>query len=946
MKHKTNTAKRMAAAALSACMLCSVTVAVLPAVSLTAFAGEELGNNTFENQLVRPWQLMENGAAMLKGSIVDGAYQVQIVNPGGAARGGESRWDAQFRHRQLILEEGHEYHVQAEVTADHDGEIYTKIGDTNAPYDEIWHNGYALNEGGSDEWKCMPVKAGETLKIDSTFISGKDCFYAEWAWQFGGAGETQETDCFPGGTTLTFDNLYLTDLTDDQTDWTWRKEPKKEAIQVNQIGYFTNLRKQATFGYSMSIDEPQPFSILRNAREVYQGTTIPMGFDEDSGEYVHLIDFSAFCTPGEYTLQCGANGFYGNSLPFRIGDDIYDGVMTNAVNYFYQNRSGMDISADFITSQGKNETKEALERAGGHDPETALIQSKWQKSYSADGTDVEDGNGTLDEKGGWYDGAGNTKWVTQGGISVWTLQNLYERTLKKNGAEKFQDGSGVVVVPETDNKIPDLLDEAKYELDWMFKMLVPGDYSMTYDIGEGKDTGKYENMVFSKVSDHYNVSPLVSIYDPLKIKRVISPPTTEATLQVAAVAAQAARLFRPYDADYADLCLKNAERCFAAAQANPALYTMPAVMATFSPDAAFKTEDEFYWAACELFATTRDSKYLTLLTAYENALTLPTSLEPQTMQGALDSYGPTFASFDMERTAGLGTLSLFLNQDGLSKTQTKQLSDSLLKAADTYIAKENEQGYGLPYQASTMIDRLSDDEPTTITSYEYGSNGIVTNNAIVMAYAYDLTKDVTYLNGVLSAADYLFGRNTTGHSYVTGYGDSKWSVNAPHHRFWLHALASDLPSAPNGVLVNGPTAWVLKDQDAYDSGLTVETTAPQACYSDNAETWSCNSANLEFNAPFVWMMSFLEDEAASCDYKQPVTLPLYGDINNDTIISITDAVLLARFVAQDDDIHLSQAGVKNADVDGDAEITSLDVSQICRFLAGLTAIDAPRTTTS
>ena len=41
------------------------------------------------------------------------------------------------------------------------------------------------------------------------------------------------------------------------------------------------------------------------------------------------------------------------SHEFRIGDDIYDGVLKNALNYYYQNRSGMEIDSTYITSGDK-----------------------------------------------------------------------------------------------------------------------------------------------------------------------------------------------------------------------------------------------------------------------------------------------------------------------------------------------------------------------------------------------------------------------------------------------------------------------------------------------------------------------------------------------------------------------------------------------------------------
>ncbi len=157
------------------------------------------------------------------------------------------------------------------------------------------------------------------------------------------------------------------------------------------------------------------------------------------------------------------------------------------MNYFYQNRAGVDISADYITSQGKNASKSKLECKAGHNPDQAFIQTKWVRNYADDGSDVE-ADLTIDCTGGWYEGNDYSKYVPNGAISVWMLQNMYERALSgenNSDVKKFADNSGTVVIPEAGNKYPDLLDEARVELEWMFKMLVPSDYEMSvYDAND------------------------------------------------------------------------------------------------------------------------------------------------------------------------------------------------------------------------------------------------------------------------------------------------------------------------------------------------------------------------------------------------------------------------------------------------------------------------------
>ncbi len=941
--------KIVTASAVSACMVVNATAAMLPSFSLTAFAGEEVGNNTFDGGVGLPWHICESGPGKLKFDIDNGSYNVTIVEKGGAAMGGESRWDCQFRHRGLVMESGHEYTVKAEVTASNSGQIYTKIGDSGSPYREVWHNGYGGAELGQG-WNCMNVTANQTLKIDSTFTCTENIEVGEWAWQFGGAGEHQSTDCFPNGTLLKFDNLYLTDNTDNVTDWYVRHpvdEIQENNVHVNQIGYYTGLSKKATLHFDDEASyksAAQTFEILdASGKSVYTGTSTPMGYDNDSGMYVHVLDFTDFKTEGTgYTISCDG----GTSYAFDISNKIYDGVLTNAVNYYYQNRSGIEIQSQYITSAGEGQTASDLAHKSGHNPDTAYIQTAWIKSYKADGSDVHKSAGSLDGTGGWYDAGDHGKYVVNGGISVWTLQNMYERTLNddnNSSATKFDDKGSIVVIPEANNGIPDILDETRVELEWFFKMIVDSDYSMTYDLDYGKDTKKYENMVYHKLHDHKWTGLAVLPYgyeEDWGTIRIVKPPSTAATLNLVACAAQAARLYEDIDSAFAAECLANAKKCYEAAKLNPELY---AVLDQAIGGGAYgdnEVRDDFYWAACELYATTGDATYLSDLSAYSGAFVLPSDLSGGENNGS-------FGSFNWGCTAGLGTISLYLNPDGLSADQVAKVEDSITAAADKYVAKENEQGFGIPYQGATFTDAINigvdeNGNLIEIDGYEWGSNSFVINNAIVMAYAYDITDDTKYIDGVSTALDYIFGRNALDFSYVTGYGD--YHCENPHHRFWSYELDPTFPLAPAGVLSGGANSGM---QDPYirGAGYKMGNVPPQLCYIDSVESWSTNEVTINWNAPFAWVMSFMEDEAPLADSEGNTgeeTETLYGDVNCDGTVNVADLVLLSRFVSQDSTLTagtVSAQGKINGNVNlADDGINADDITGISMYLASMSSL--------
>ena len=939
--------KRVASGIVTATMLASASIAVLPGMAMTASAGELLGMTDFDDGVGLPWHTCVTQPAQLNFSISGGTYNIEIVENGGIDVGGASRWDAQFRHRKLRLRSGDVYTVKAEITADATGSIYTKIGDLSGNV-EIWHNGMGDNQGRfssefNSTWDPIPVTANQTLIIDSTFTSTKDMEVAEWAFHFGGAGEHQSTDCMPNGATLKFDNMSLVNETRDDDDYTPPAEAPEYGVHGNQVGYYTNLNKKATYHATSSFNG-QKVSIIdaKSGKEVYSGTAVGGSkLDKDSGFYTAVFDFSEFTTPGTYYFA--TSGTTRDSYDFVIGDDIYDGVLTDAVNYFYQNRSGIAKDAAYITSTGENDSKEILADKAGHNPDTAYIQNAWIKAYKNDGSDVQKSNGQITATGGWYDAGDHGKYVVNGGIAVWTLQNMYEWSLNENNntsADKFADKSGVVVVPEAGNGAPDILDETKVELDWFFDMLVPSTYSMKYDttMCGGKDTKQYTDMVFHKLHDSKWTGLAVHAWDYMDSKdwagitRIVKPPSTAATLNVAASAAQAARLWEKYDAAYAKECLEMAERTYTAAKANPELYAPLDQAIGGGAYGDNNVADDFYWAACELYITTGDSKYLTDLESYKEAYQLVYSLDGGENSGS-------FTSFNWGNTAGLGTLSLYLNADKVA-SKADAIADSIVAAADAYVAKEAEQGFGIPYQGTAFEDPVNLGPGVVVEGYEWGSNSMVVNNAIVMAYAYSATGDAKYLNGVSEAMDYIFGRNAMDFSYITGYG-TYHCIN-PHHRFWSHELDSEFPYAPAGVMSGGPNAG-MQDPYVAGAGYVRGKVASQLCYVDSIEAWSVNEVTINWNSPFAWVMSFMEDEAnGEIDPPTPGTDPgddpqasLYGDVNCDGVVKIDDVVLLNRYVAEDTTINVTPQGVLNADCAYTGKIDSDDSTAILQYLAGL-----------
>ena len=1010
--HKTF-GKKIASGLMATAMAVSAATAVI--APMGAFAGDQLGQSTFDEGIGLPWHTCETNPAKQTFEITGGTYNVTLES----IHGPESRWDLQLRHRGLKIEAGHTYKIHWEVEASNAGQMYTKLGDYSGKK-EVWHNN--MSDGQFDQtWDCVQISQGKN-SFDATFTATDTIEVAEWAFHYGGKGEHQPVDCFPEKTVLKFDNLTLEDTTSDSNDFDKTNEfgviRPKSNVRLNQVGYYPNLNKKAS--YVTDASSPLEFEIRdASGSAVYTGTSTVFGSDpnsgtgategdkkKDSGANVHILDFSDFTTPGVYTIfvkdttgvsgtQSGAkeaaydtkmegdkvvwdNWVTGlsytmnESHEFRIDENIYDeGLLKNSLNYFYQNRSGVPIESQYITS-GDASTLSHSQSA--HKPDNAYVQSKWVKSYAGDFSDG-DKTYSIDGVGGWYDAGDHGKYVVNGGISVWTLQNAYEISKKNGNDAKWTDGT--IAIPENGDKNPDILDEARVELEFMLNMMV-----------DSKDPywGKYEGMVYHKLHDHKWTGLATTPWDYAEewgTVRIVKPPTFAASYNLAATAAQAARLWKGYDDAFADKCLAAAKKAYEAANKNMYAYDDTEVTTdngtkttkeNVNPTSLYGpldqaigggaygdsyVDDDRYWAACELYATTGDDTYYNDLKGYVNpndstgndkAFSLTTNL------GGGENNG-SFSSFNWGCTSGLGTLSLYLS-DKTSDADRATIEASIASAADEYIEQMSKEGMGIPYREATFEDGVNIGAGIKVTGYEWGSNSFVINNAIVMAYAYDSTKDSKYINGAAEALDYIYGRNGLDFSYVSGYGYT--SLTYPHHRFWSHGIDPNFPLAPAGVLSGGPGAGM---QDPYIGGLGYKrgTLANQKCYVDNAEAWSVNEVTINWNSPLVWMSAFMLDEAAKAtnDPNGKPTKPtqgssdstgdkdiLWGDANVDGEVNISDAVLIMQSISNPGEYPVTEQGQLNGDViDNGSKLTNMDALAIQMSQAKLISTsDFPMTT--
>ncbi|NJP65185.1 glycoside hydrolase family 9 protein [Streptomyces spiramenti] len=680
-------------------------------------------------------------------------------------------WDVIIGHNSIYLPRGGSYTLKFRARADNGANIALQV----APFDNPRNETYLAK---------YPTLTTSWRQYEYTFdIDFSDSYVlSQLQFRLGGSSESYR---------FCMDDVSLNgDPYEPSAD-------TGPAIKVNQHGYLPDGPKRATV---ITPDTGRlPWALRRvGGSTVATGRTTPAGHDGSVGARVHALDFSDVRNTGRFELVVDGE----KSYPFDIRADLYDALRVDSMRFFYPNRSGIAIDGAIAGPEYARPAGHVASSPGGGD---TRVPCQTPKSYMDNWTC----DYTLDVTGGWYDAGDHGKYVVNGGIATYQLLSAWERAVAEGTQARL--GDSTLAIPERGNGVPDILDEARWNLEFMLKMQVPSDKPLS-------------GMVHHKVHDEsWTGPPMLPHQDPKK--RQLHRPSTAATLNLAAVAAQGSRIFAEIDPDFAEELETAAIRAYSAAERNQGLHAPREDRAGGGPYADDDVSDEIYWASAQLYLTTKSDKYLDAVRAsrYHKA-------------GAAFNHN----GFYWGSVAALAQLDLARFGNDLS--EQNDIRTWVSRAADRLIAFQQAERFGQAYT------------PTT-GKYDWGSNASMLNNQVVLATAYDLTGETKYADAVFEAFDYLMGRNGLGQSYITGYGtnDSK----NQHSRWYARSLDATLPNPPVGSVSGGPNSSL---QDPLAASW-LHGCAPQLCYVDNIEAWSVNEITINWNSALAWVSSFAADAA-------------------------------------------------------------------------------------
>ena len=507
------------------------------------------------------------------------------------------------------------------------------------------------------------------------------------------------------------------------------------AIRVNKMGYLTDDLKKAVVmipqGTTPDVSNITIVDIMTG-----KATTPDKIAEAPAWEPMgtcYTVDFTSLKTPGRYVIK----GAGAESPEFGIGDDVYTGANEIPLYYMRQQRCGFNPVLNSKCHQ--------------HDGFLVL-------SGADDGKHV-------DVTGGWHDASDYLQYLTTSANAVFQMLFAYQQN-PGIWADRF-DAAGL----PGKNGVPDILDEARWGLEWMMKMNPsdtlflnqiaddrdhrfgghPAQDNVDYGMGAGKDRPVYpcSGKPYGLMGNLNDSKGLAS-----SVGKFSSSFST------------GAEVFRNIDPAFAAELERRAGVAYEVAKANPgACQTAPCVSPYYYEEDNWV--DDMELAAIKRYHATGDTKYRQDAIDYGR-------MEPVTpWMGADSAHHYQWYPF-------INIGHALLAQDG-----ERKVSDEFIRNIKSGLDRVKERGAGNVFMAGVPFIWCSNNLTVALVTQ-------------AMLYR-ELTGDDSYLDLETAARDWLFGLNPWGQSMIIGLPETGGYPEDPHS-----PLHKQCGTALTGGLVDGP----------------------------------------------------------------------------------------------------------------------------------------------
>jgi hypothetical protein len=567
-------------------------------------------------------------------------------------------------------------------------------------------------------------------------------------------------------------------------------------VRINQVGYLPQDLKVAVF-----ISEKSTKSKLFQVKDAKTNGIVLKGegFAANAGRWgmkqALRLDFSALKTNGKYYIEC--NG--AKSPVFDINPQVYDGAADFILNYMRQQQCGYNPYLDTLCHQ--------------HD------------GYIVDHPTLT--GQKIDVRGGWHDASDYLQYLTTSANAVFQMLFAWQQTPDTTIFKDCYDAMG----RKGANGIPDILDEARWGLDWMVRMN-PDSALMFNQIADDRDHANFRNPAHDKVDYGYGpglgrpVYPITGAPQGLRQYKNRSTGVSSSAAKYASAFALGSTIFKAIDPAFAEILHAKTSPAYGYAEAIPGNNQTACTVSPY-----FYEEDN--WV---------DDLELAAATQY-NLTQTPFWLKKADYWGQLEEITPW-----ME----------------LGRARHYQFYP-FVNLGHYYLAKSNDQAVGEKYKAfmkrglESLKKRATENDDPFMNGipYIWCSNNL-TVGALTQAMLYhEVSGDGAFLEMEAALRDWLLGCNPWGTSMICGYPAHGDFPSKPHSY-----ISEMLHEVPNGGLVDGPIYKPI-----YESLLGIhlqyeDTYAPfqfgPAVYHDDPGDYSSNEPTMDGTASLSYFLSAMQ----------------------------------------------------------------------------------------
>lgn len=569
--------------------------------------------------------------------------------------------------------------------------------------------------------------------------------------------------------------------------------PKGPFIRINQIGYLIEEQKTALVFSHAEVKET--FQLVNTSTQKTEITLRPKKSSKQGwGTFDHYyeLDFSKLKTKGTYFIQGKKSKSRSNS--FNIGNDAYHQKPDILLEFMRQQRCGYNPHFDMVCHQRDGRS------AYGPMPEGTFV----------------------DASGGWHDAGDQLKYLITGSYATAHMLMAYELF-----PDTFEDRVNDLgqAIP---NGIPDVLDEAKWGLDWILK-LHPGPDQLIHQVADDRDHIGWK-MPDEDRSDYgwgpnsYRVAYFAT-GTPQGLNKYQSEASGVSNLagRSAAALALASRIWGKdiKDSVFSAKCLKAAKSLYKLGQEKEGFQQGNSYGAPYRYSE--KTwADDMEWGAAELYKSTGKKEYLAEAKEY--------ALKANTVSWTSKD---SVAHYEYYPFINLGHFALYDQVDDnfkatLAGYYKEGLEDNLRRAL------KNPYNIGVPFV--------------------WCSNNLLTS-IITQGILYEkMTGDPTYSKFLVEQRDWLFGRNPWGTSMFTKLPQNGEYPLDVHTSTWA-LTKKEVP----GGLVDGPVyASIFNSLKGLRLENPDEFEALQnnyVVYHDDIGDYSTNEPTMDGTAGSIIMMA-------------------------------------------------------------------------------------------